>query len=301
MTTHSVLVAGATGTIGRQLIPALQQLGIKPVVLTRRKERARRMFARRTLIARDMLEARQEGPFDAIINLVGVPVLRGAWLPGELRREHKARLAFTDRLVAAVEGWRPRPKMWLQASCTALYGGSEAADEAGRLSNDAVTELVLEAEAHAGKAAALGLSVAALRFGMVLARHGGALPKLDRMVRLGLPSRAGAGTQALAWTSVDDAVNAVAFLLEQPDPSGVWNICSPRPANQLALAQAIAAERRRRQIRSVSERTVLRLLGNRAGVLLQDRAARPARLEAEGFTFQHSELAPTVSALLARR
>lgn len=301
MTVHSVLVAGGTGTLGRALVPALQRLGIKTVVLTRRKERARRMFAARTLLVRDLVEAQHEGPYDAIVNLVGSPVLRGALLPGQLRREAKARLAFTEKLVDALEGWRPRPKIWLQASCTAIYGGAEPADEAGSLSGDLICDAVLAAERGAAAAAKLGLSVGMLRFGTVLARHGGALPRLDRMVRLGLPCRAGAGTQSLAWTSIDDAVEAIAWVLEQPNPSGVWNVCAPQPVAQSALAEAIGAQRKRRVLRSVSERNVIRLLGNRAGVLLQDRTARPARLQAEGFRFRHEDVGGAVAEMLARR
>ncbi|MCP2343024.1 NAD-dependent epimerase/dehydratase family protein [Actinomadura rupiterrae] len=70
-----VLVAGATGVIGRRLVPLLKEVGHEPVALTRNPDRARDMLGVEAVVAdalvrEDVLKGVGEAAPDAVVNLL---------------------------------------------------------------------------------------------------------------------------------------------------------------------------------------------------------------------------------------
>src|SRR6266404_2488179 len=68
-----------------------------------------------------------------------------------------------------------------------------------------------EWETEALKAEALGIRVVLARFGIILAREGGALAKMLTPFKLGAGGRLGSGKQWMSWVTLEDVVAILRF------------------------------------------------------------------------------------------
>jgi NAD dependent epimerase/dehydratase family enzyme len=76
-----------------------------------------------------------------------------------------------------------------------------------------LAELTREWEAESTRASQFGARVVTLRFGIILAGHGGALPSMALPFRLGLGGRVGSGQQWTSWVTLDDIVAIIRYAL----------------------------------------------------------------------------------------
>lgn len=116
------------------------------------------------------------GGCEAVINLVGEPILGGRW---DLRRRRaitESRLATTARIVAAIDEASPRPRVLISASAVGYYGdrGDELVDENSPPGRGFIADLCGDWEAQAHQADASGARVFIPRLGVVLGAEGGA-------------------------------------------------------------------------------------------------------------------------------
>jgi len=181
----TLLVSGATGLIGRRLLASLPATDLRIRALTRDPARApAALAARAELVGWDGQRAPAEALADAdvVLHLSGEPLL-GPPLPGRLRRIRSSRIDSTRGFVAAIAelpGGR-RPRALVCASAVGIYGsrGEEELGERAPAGEGFVADLCREWETAALAAAAYGVRVVTLRFGIVLAREGGALALLE--------------------------------------------------------------------------------------------------------------------------
>ena len=73
---------------------------------------------------------------------------------------------------------------------------------------------------------------ALLRTGVVLAREGGALPKMALPFKLFAGGPLGSGRQWLPWIHLADEVAAIRFLLERDDARGPFNLTRARAGDE---------------------------------------------------------------------
>src|SRR5207253_3673487 len=69
----------------------------------------------------------------------------------------------------------------------------------------------------------------ALPIWVILAKQGGALPRMALPFRLGLGGRIGSGRQWISWVTLEDIVGIIRFALETNLLSGPANAVSPNP------------------------------------------------------------------------
>src|SRR5581483_8762477 len=123
-----VFLTGGTGLIGRRLVRLLADRGDRPVVLTRRADRARLDPALR---GAEVVQGDPSAPgpwdsaldgCDAVLNLVGHNLFAQRW-DGEVKRKlRESRIAATDYVLAAIARAASRPKVLVQASAIGYYG-----------------------------------------------------------------------------------------------------------------------------------------------------------------------------------
>jgi hypothetical protein len=141
--------------------------------------------------------------------------------------------------------------------------------------------------------------VVQLRFGVVLTAHGGALPRLLRLFRLGLGGRLGNGRQWMSWLSREDAVAAIEFAIQRPQLSGAYNTTSPHPVTNAEFTRVLGHTLHRPTFFYVPSLVLRAALGEMAqDALLASTRAVPERLRAAGFLFTHERLEQTVSEMV---
>jgi uncharacterized protein (TIGR01777 family) len=231
---QTLLVSGATGLVGGRLLDAFAAAGPQVLALSRRPERAAAALrARCTPVGWDGLQVPRETLVraDTLLHLSGEPIFGGLPTPGRLARIRASRVESTRAIVAAIAALpaERRPRSLVCASAVGIYGsrGEEELCEDSPPGEGFLAELCRDWETAAQAAEAYGVRVVCLRFGIVLAAEGGALPLLARVFRLGLGGRLGSGRQWVPWVHADDAVALVRRALTDPDLRGPLNVVAP--------------------------------------------------------------------------
>lgn len=291
-----ILVTGGTGLVGRALIPKLTARGDAVVVVSRDAERAARVLPRGVEIAAG--DPSEPGPWleevracDAVINLVGENVGEGLWTGRKKQRLRRSRLRPTALIADALRD-SGRPAVLLSASAAGYYGdgGERALGEDAEPGCDFLAILCHEWEERARQAETERCRVVNLRFGIILAPHGGALGKLMPLYRRGLGGPLGSGRQYMPWIHLQDVVDAILFALDRPAVRGPVNVTAPHPVRQREFAAALGRALRRPAVLPAPAWGLRLLLGEKARMLLQGQRAVPNQLKTHGFRWRFGDL-----------
>ncbi len=296
-----ILLAGASGLIGRALVAALRERGDEVVCLVRRPAAgADEIFWKPE---RHELDAAQIEGVDAVVNLAGENIAGGRWTASRRARLLGSRVDATRTLVMTCAGLKRKPAVFISASAIGIYGDGGEAEltEASPPGRGFLPETCLIWETNAEGAARAGMRTALLRFGVVLAREGGALAKMLPVFRLGLGGRMGSGTQWMSWVSLDDVVGVVRHVLDNANCSGAVNVVAPASATNADFTAALGRVLHR-PARLPVPGWLLRLLFGQMAVetILGSARVRPERLRAAGYGFRHPDLEAALRAAMGR-
>lgn len=301
-----VAISGATGLVGRQLCAALTARGDEVVVLTRDPSREHGLpaVATRAFPPGEGAEVPVElfDDVEACVHLAGEPV-KGRWTAAKKQAIRDSRLLGTRALVEAIGAARARgagPRVLVSASAIGWYGerGDELLSEGEPPGEDFLAEVCQGWEAAALRAEAHGLRVACLRFGLVLAREGGALAEMKLPFSLGLGGTLGSGKQWWSWIHIDDLIGLILAALDGSAWEGPINACAPAPVRQASFAQALGRALHRPAWLPAPKFALRLVLGEFSCELLTSKRVVPAFAEAQGFCFSYSELEPALADLL---
>src|SRR5262249_51023368 len=151
-----------------------------------------------------------------------------------------SRVETTRALLEAIGRMNAKPSVFVSASAIGYYGnrGDEVLTEESAAGENFLAGITKEWEAEALKAEAWKTRVVLARFGIILAKQGGALAKMLTPFRLGLGGRLGSGTQWMSWIALEDVVGILKMCLEQKPIqgtvefapiSGPLNVVAPEP------------------------------------------------------------------------
>lgn len=293
-----MVVAGGTGLVGRPLVRALLAQGSQVVVLTRKPNQLalpEGASAHGWEGLPDLLDGA-----DAVINLAGEGIADRRWSSARKAAILDSRITATSRLVGALRQCPHPPAALVSASAIGYYipKGAEPVDEGAGPGSSFLAEVCQAWEAEAMGAMALGVRVVRIRIGVVLAREGGALPKLALPVRWCSGCKLGSGKQGLSWIHLDDLVAMLVEAARNPGWEGVFNATAPDPLSNEAFTRLVARHLHRPLLPVPGFFTTLAtkvLLGEMAeSLLLQGAFVQPAHALALGFPFRF----PTAQAAL---
>ncbi len=300
-----VLISGSSGLIGAALLDCLCRQGSQPVRLVRPSSRnvtPPHLAALQTVVwdpAAGRLAPEASGA-EAVVHLAGASIAEARWTPSRKRLLEQSRIAATRALVDSLSRLPQPPRIFLAASAIGYYGsrGEETLTESSGPGNDFLARLCLAWEAESIRAAQFA-RVAVLRFGVILARHGGALPRMALPFRIGLGGRIGSGRQWMSWIALGDAVNAILFVLTNDALSGPINVVAPQPVQNAQFTSALARVLRRPAIVPVPAFALRLVLGELTdALLLCSQRVLPERLSQSGYTFESPSLEPALSRIL---
>ena len=235
---------------------------------------------------------------DAVVNLAGASIAGKRWTAERKKLLRTSRVDSTAMLVKALAKMAARPRVLVSASAVGYYGnrGDEILKEESEPGGDFLAGIAKEWETEACKAEVLGIRVVAARFGIILAREGGALPQMARPFRLGVGGRIGSGEQWMSWVSLDDVIGMLRFALENATLRGPVNFVSPQPMRNVEFTHALARALHRPALLPTSAFALRLALGEMAdALLLTSQRVLPEQLQRLDYSFVHNNLAATLT------
>ncbi|MFN2378262.1 MAG: TIGR01777 family oxidoreductase [Candidatus Binatia bacterium] len=303
-----VLVTGATGLVGRHLLRRLIDGGHEVVALTRNLDDASINLPVKCLIHEwfpdlGQIDERALDGVDGVIHLAGESVGEGRWNASRREALLRSRVDSTRTLVAAIAARAPEDRPWVMVSASGIgiYGdrGDEVLVETTEPGDGYLAEVCTAWEQEARRVEALGLRWVALRTGLVLARDGGALPRMLAPFRLGLGGRHGSGRQWMSWIHIEDLVSLYVAALENRAFEGPVNAVAPGACTNADFAAALAKALGKRSRLPVPAALISMIFGERAGLVLTGQRVACEAADEAGFVFDHPGLDSALGDLCA--
>lgn len=293
-----VVIAGASGLIGRALARSLRDDGVAVTTLVRHPPTSPDEVA--WLIDDRPLDPAVLAGADAVVGLNGASIGRFPWTASYRHTLLWSRITPTQALASAVRSLGDDAPAFVSASAVGYYGsapGERLTERSGR-GESFLADLCGEWEA-AAFAAGDRARVAVLRTAPVIDR-GGVLGPLMLLTRAGLSGPIGRGTQVWPWISLDDEVRAVRHVIDA-GLTGPVNLTGPTRATANDLGFALAMRMNRPFVVRAPVWALRLALGRDAteALLTTDADVAPEVLESTGFTFDHRTVDDAVAAALA--
>jgi uncharacterized protein (TIGR01777 family) len=300
-----ILITGSTGLVGTALTPDLQRAGHTVCRLIRPGASSQTIgnsqgFDVNWNPATGELGGAAVGA-DAVVNLAGASIAEGRWTPQRKDLLRSSRVDTTRALVQALAKMSARPRVLVSASAIGYYGnrGDETLTESSQPGNGFLSEIAKEWESEALKAEALGIRVVRARFGVILSKHGGALPQMMRPFQFGVGGKIGSGKQWLSWITLDDVLAILRLALENANITGALNVVSPQPVTNADFTKILAATLHRPALFPAPAFALRLLLGEMAdALLLSSQRVLPAQLQKLNHQFTHPDLPTALASIL---
>lgn len=245
MARQTIFIAGATGVIGKRVVPLLVAAGHRVTAVGRTPEkRAALEQAGATGVAVDLFDpnaVRQAvRGHEVVINLAtDIPPASRAFVPGAWRATARIRRQVSANLAAAALG--AGASRLIQESFAPIYADSDDqwVEERSPVRTARYNRTVLNAEAAAERVTREGAAGVVLRFGYFYGADSDFTRDAIRYVRRGRAPCLGAPGAFISSVSHDDAAAAVVAALAVP--AGTYNVCDDRPVRRREFADSLAA------------------------------------------------------------
>jgi uncharacterized protein (TIGR01777 family) len=301
-----VIITGATGFIGKALCRRLAERGYEIIALSRNLEKGKGVLEKDVQVVEWNGKNSQgwlsyvEGA-QALLNLAGESLASGRWTEDKKQSILQSRLDAGKAVVEAARLVKRKPKVVVQASAIGYYGlrRDEVCDESSSSGQGFLSDVSQKWELSTQEVEAQKIRRVTIRTGIVLGREGGAFVRLEKPFRLFVGGPLGSGKQWFSWIHLDDEVNAIIFLMEREDLSGVFNLTAPHPVLQKDFSRTLGKVMKRPSWLPVPSFLLHLLFGTMAKeTLLSGQRVVPSRLLDSGFRFLYPELESALKEIL---
>jgi len=303
-----ILISGSTGFLGTALIETLEREKhtvarlVRPETAQRIGRGASDQIVPWDPVAGQFDATAAEGA-DALVHLAGASIAGGRWNAPRKNLLRTSRIEATRHLIGALSKLQRPPRVIVAASAIGYYGtrGDETLTETSAPGNDFLAGLCREWEAETTRGAEFGARVVSLRFGIILAAHGGALPRMVTPFKMGVGGRLGTGRQWMSWLTLEETVSIIQFALASAGLAGPANAVTPNSVQNLEFTQVLARTLHRPALFPAPAFALRLALGEMAdALLLVSQKVLPAKLVNSGYRFLQPELADGLEKVLRK-
>lgn len=289
-----ILITGATGLIGSELVPALQSFGHQIHYLTTSPTKKKYFTDAQSFLwnpQKNEIDSRCWEGVSVLIHLAGASISI-PWTTANRIKIRQSRIQSTQLLVQSLKATKKTLDTVVAASGIGLYPSSldglyKESDAAG---SDFLSSVVKDWEDVVNDFASYTSKIIKLRTGLVLSRKGGVLPVLSLPVQMGLGAAFGSGKQGQSWVHISDLIQLYIFALEL-DESNVFNAVAPQPVTQNELIKILGLVIKRPVFLPNIPAFLIRLfLGDRSALVLGSQFVSAALIQEKGFLFRYTTL-----------
>jgi uncharacterized protein (TIGR01777 family) len=291
-----IVVAGGTGFLGSALAGACRADGHQVAVLTRHPRGAGDV---RWAPAADgsALAPALDGA-DAVVNLAGEGIADRRWTASRKEAILRSRTTPTRAIAEAIRACAAPPRVFLSASGVGFYGtrGGEPVTESSAPGDDFLARVCSAWEDEAAGAEPHA-RVIILRTGLVLARDGGALPRMATPFRFFVGGPLGSGRQYMPWIHLTDWVEMVRWAMNNSAVNGALNLSAPAPVSNTEFTRALGRAMHRPALVPAPAFALRMLLGREMAdaLLLGGQRAIPEKAQELGYRFRFEQVDAALS------
>ncbi|MFT7252495.1 MAG: hypothetical protein ACI9FW_002257 [Flavobacterium sp.] len=298
-----VLITGATGMIGQELVKVLHENNVKVNYLSTSKDK---------LVSKENYKGFYWNPntneidinaFDGVsvvYHLAGATVAK-RWTSSYKKEILDSRTVPTRLLFSTLEKNPNKVTQIISASAIGIYPNSLGAiynEENTGVDNSFLGEVVQKWENEVDAFKKLNILVTKIRIGIVLSNKGGALPQMVTPIKYGVGAAFGSGKQYQSWIHVEDLVN-IFYYAQVSELDGIYNAVAPHPVTNLAMTKEIAKVLKRPLwLPNIPKFVMKMILGEMYILVFSSQSVSALKILNQGYQFKYATLEKALTNLL---
>ncbi|WP_204345593.1 TIGR01777 family oxidoreductase [Psychroserpens algicola] len=294
-----ILITGATGLIGQEIVKVCHDQDIGVHYLTTSKNKLSSKANYKGFYwnpTTSEIDIRCFEGVDKIINLVGATISK-RWTDSYKEEIILSRTRTAKLLYDTIKSNNLSVKQLISASAIGVYPDSltNYYDEDEPLKSDSfLGQVVQKWEAAIDEFSSLNMQVAKIRIGLVLSEKGGALPEMTKPIRFGAGAPFGSGDQWQSWIHIKDLAQLFVFAATN-NLEGVYNGVAPNPVTNTELTKSIAKVLHKPLILPNIPKVAMKIvLGEMHILLFESQRVSASKIEEEGFLFTYHHIEPAL-------
>lgn len=298
-----ILITGATGLIGNELVSLLLQNGETIHYLSTSKKKIESQSNYKGFYwnpNQGVIDENCLMGVDVIIHLAGASIAK-RWTKRYKQEVIESRILSSSLLFKALKDHPNQVRQIVSASAIGIYPDSTKVlyTEANKNADDSfLGNVVLKWEESIDKFKLLNIKVCKLRTGIVLSNKGGALMEMLKPIKLGFGAPFGTGKQFQSWIHLHDLAEMYYFAVKN-SWQGVYNAVAPNPVTNKQLTVEIAkAIRKPLFLPNIPQFVMHMILGEMHEMLFSSQNVSSQKASDNGFVFQYKTLEKALKHLL---
>ena len=299
----TVLITGATGLIGQEIVDVCHDNNIIVHYLTTSKNKLSSDRNYKGFYwnpdTKDIDASCFQG-VDTIINLVGATISK-RWTSDYKKEIISSRTKTAQLLFDTIKAHNYPVEHIVSASAIGVYSSSQTnyyEEDFEEKSDSFLGHVVEQWEAAVDQFSSLGIKVSKIRIGLVLSNKGGALPEIAKPIRFGAGAAFGDGEQWQSWIHIEDLASLFVYVAENR-LEGVFNGVAPNPVSNSELTKITARVLDKPLILPNIPKIAMKVvLGEMHILLFESQRVSSQKIEEAGFNFMFHHLEPAIQDLL---
>ncbi|MFL9843718.1 TIGR01777 family oxidoreductase [Flavobacterium rhizosphaerae] len=238
-----VLITGATGLVGNELVSLLLKNGIYINYLTTSKEKLQSEDNYKGYLwnpHRGEIDTNCIDGVDVIVHLAGASISK-RWTKSYKEEIVESRVLSANIIYNLLKNNSHTVKQFISASAIGIYPDSldnVYSENSTERDHSFLCTVVEKWEEAAMQIERLNIPVAIVRTGLVLSASGGMLKEIAMPVKFGVGTAFGSGKQMQSWIHLRDLVGIYYYIIKN-NLEGIYNAVAPYPVTQNTLMKTV--------------------------------------------------------------
>jgi hypothetical protein len=298
-----VLITGATGLIGKEIVKLCLKKDIAVNFLTTNKLKISNNDRYQGFYWNpkdNEIDSKCFLGVDTIIHLAGATISK-RWSSKYKKEILSSRIITSQLLIDTLIKTKHQVKHVISASAIGIYPDSllNYYDETNSEGdNTFLSKVVKQWEQSIDHFSKLNIKVSKIRIGLVLSEQGGALPAIVKPIKFGFGAAFGSGNQWQSWIHITDLARVFAYVMTH-QLEGTFNAVSPNPVTNKEFTKSCAQVLDSPLFLPNIPKFLMKLvLGDMHTLLFLSQRVSSKKIEDAGFEFKFHHLKPALEDLL---